>query len=108
MRSRSERSPVWPPATSPPRSIASRRSSRPGSIRETAMNEEQLLWQSQGPDTTGATADELRKRMEELERKTRLRNRGGYQVCAFLFVAFLWWMTLVPNLLVQIGSVLSM
>jgi hypothetical protein len=71
------------------------------------MNEEQQLWQSQSEGTGPMSIDELRKRLQELERKMRARTRGGYLVCGFLVLASIWWMTLIPNAFNQIGSVLT-
>ena len=71
------------------------------------MNEEQLIWQAQSAEQSHPAPEELRRKMEKLERRTRLRNRGGYQVCAFLFVACLWWLTLFHNFLSQAGVALT-
>lgn len=71
------------------------------------MDNDQLLWQNQSAEPLRMTPDELRKRMEQLDRRTRTRNRGAYQACGFLVIAFLWSLTVFPNDLQRIGAVLT-
>lgn len=71
------------------------------------MNDDQLLWQSQSAEPARIAPDELRKRMEALERRTRVRTRGGYVACGGVILGALWWLTLFDNVLQRTGALLT-
>src|SRR5687767_15046837 len=71
------------------------------------MNDDQLLWQSQGAEDSPKNPGELRALIEKLEKKTRTRNRGGYVACGGVILGALWWLTLFENVLQRTGAVLT-
>jgi hypothetical protein len=65
------------------------------------------LWQAQGTEGFRMNTEEIRKRIETMNRKLRRRTIDGYLVCAALIVFFAGWMGVGMNSLQQIGAVLT-
>ena len=65
------------------------------------------LWQAQGTDGFRMSTEEIRKRIETMNRKMRRRTFDGYLVCATLIVFFVGWMFVGMNSLQTVGAVLT-
>jgi len=65
------------------------------------------LWQTQGTEGFRMSSDEIRGRLETMNRKLRRRTIDGYLVCAALIVFFAGWMIVGMNSLQKIGAVLT-
>jgi hypothetical protein len=63
------------------------------------------LWQQQKPEGFRLTSEEIQMNLERLESKVRARTRAGYQVCAFLIIAFGTWAFVEHDLLMRLGAV---
>ncbi|MBV9185656.1 MAG: hypothetical protein JO093_08535 [Acidobacteria bacterium] len=66
------------------------------------------VWQEQSGSGFRMSREEIRKRIEAINRKVRRRTIDGYLVCAFLIAFFVAWMFVGMNALQTIGSVLLM
>ena len=62
------------------------------------------LWQRQTPEGFRLTSEEIQMTLQKLESKVRARTRAGYQVCAFLIVAFGTWAYFEHDTLMRFGS----
>jgi len=65
------------------------------------------LWQAQGSDGFRMSTEDIRKRIETMNRKVRRRNFDGYLVCAVLIVFFTGWMFVGMGSLQKVGAVLT-
>jgi len=62
-------------------------------------------WQAQSGSGFRMSSEEIRNRLETMNRKMRRRTFNGYLVCAFLIVGFIAWMFVGMNTLQTIGAV---
>jgi len=62
-------------------------------------------WQAQSGSGFRMSSEEIRTRLETMNRKMRRRTFNGYLVCAFLIVGFIGWMFVGMNTLQTIGAV---
>lgn len=65
------------------------------------------LWQTQGTEGFRMSTEEIRARIETMNRKLRRRTIDGYLVCAFLIVSMIAWMFVGMNALQLVGAVLT-
>jgi hypothetical protein len=65
------------------------------------------LWQNQNTEGFHTTPDELRKRMEQMEKKLRRRSLDGYLVCGFLVVFFMLWLTVSTDPIQRLGAAMT-
>jgi hypothetical protein len=65
------------------------------------------LWQAQGSDGFRMSTEEIRKRLDAMNRKLRRRNFDMYLVCSVLMAFFIGWMFVGMNSLQKVGAVLS-
>jgi hypothetical protein len=65
------------------------------------------LWQTQGSEGFRMSNEEIRNRIETMNRKMRRRTFDGYLVCAFLIVSMVAWMFVGMNALQLVGAVLT-
>ena len=65
------------------------------------------LWQQQTSEGFRLTSEEIQMNLRKLESKVRVRTRGGYQVCAFLIVAFGTWAFFEHDLLMRLGAAVN-
>jgi len=65
------------------------------------------LWQAQGSDGFRMSTEDIRKRLEAMNRKLRRRNFDMYLVCTVLNVFFIGWMFVGMSSLQKVGTVLS-
>jgi hypothetical protein len=65
------------------------------------------LWQAQGSDGFRMSTEDIRKRIETMNRKLRRRNFDMYLVCSVLIVFFIGSMFVGMNSLQKVGAVLS-
>src|SRR5437660_8960733 len=93
----------------PRRSIASRRFWPAVSAGETAMENDDVaaLWRAQRSEGFRMSNEEIRSRLETMNRKMRRRTIDGYLVCAALIVFFVGWMIVGMNSLQAVGAVLT-
>ena len=70
-------------------------------------NDVVALWQTQGAEGFRMSTEEIRGRIETLNRKLRRRTIDGYLVCAAMIVFFAGWMIVGMNSLQKIGAVLG-
>src|SRR6185295_967138 len=82
--------PASPRATWPRRFIASRRFWPAVLAKESAMKNDDVveIWQTQSRDGFRMRTEDIRKRIETLNRKLRRRTIDGYLVCATLIAVF--------------------
>ena len=66
------------------------------------------VWQAQSGSGFRMSREEIRKRIETMNRKMRRRTLDGYLVCAFLIVSMVVWMFVGMNALQTVGAVLTM
>jgi len=64
------------------------------------------LWRTQPSDGFRMSSEDLRGRIERLNRKLRRRAVDGYLICAVLIVFFAAWMFVGMNALQLVGAVL--
>ena len=64
------------------------------------------LWQAQGSEGFRMSTEDIRKRLETVNRKVRRRTNDGYLVCAVLIVFFTGWMFAGMGSLQKVGAVL--
>lgn len=77
--------------------------------RQDERTEDMLgLWQNQNTEGFRMTPDELRKRMEQMEKKLRRRSFDGYLVCGFLVAFFMWWMVVSGDSMQRLGAAMTM
>jgi hypothetical protein len=65
------------------------------------------LWRAQSSEGFRMSNEEIRKRIETMNRKMRRRTIDGYLVCAALIIFFVGWMFVGMNSLQLIGAVLT-
>jgi protein-S-isoprenylcysteine O-methyltransferase Ste14 len=65
------------------------------------------LWQTQSGDGFRMSSEEIRSRIEVLNRKVRRRNLDVYLVCGSLIAFFIGWMIVGMNTLQTVGAVLA-
>lgn len=65
------------------------------------------LWQNQTTEGFRTTPDELRKRMEQMEKQLRRRSRDGYLLCGFLVVFFMLWLNVSTDPVQRIGAAMT-
>ena len=65
------------------------------------------LWQAQGSDGFRMSTEDIRRRIETLNRKMRRRNFDMYLMCSVLIVFFIGWMFVGMSSLQKVGTVLS-
>ncbi len=65
------------------------------------------LWQSQRGDGFQMTPEDIRKRIETMEKKLKYRTRMGLLVCASLIGFMGLWAVVSNNLLQRLGAVLT-
>jgi hypothetical protein len=65
------------------------------------------LWQTQHSEGFRMSSEEIRRRIEVINRKLRRRTIDGYLVCAALIVFFAGWMIVGTNALQTAGAVLT-
>jgi len=65
------------------------------------------LWQTQGGEGIRISSEEIRRRIEIMNRKLCRRTINGYLVCAMLIVFFIGWMVVGMNSLQLVGAVLT-
>jgi Flp pilus assembly protein TadB len=65
------------------------------------------LWQAQGSDGFRMSTEDIRRRIETMNRKMRRRTFDGYLMCAVLIVFFIGWMFVGMGSLQKVGAVLS-
>jgi hypothetical protein len=65
------------------------------------------LWQAQGTDGFRMSTEDIRRRIETMNRKLRRRNFDMYLVCAVLIVFFIGSMFVGMSALLKVGAVLS-
>lgn len=68
----------------------------------------QNLWQGQSTEDFRMTPEQIRTRIEELIRKTRLRNRGSYVASALVVVSCVWWLIQFDTALERTGTLLTL
>lgn len=66
------------------------------------------LWQEQETDGFRMNADEIRKRMEQMEKKLRRRTVDGYLVCGSLLAFFALWLGVSPDPIQALGAAMTM
>jgi hypothetical protein len=65
------------------------------------------LWQAQGSDGFRMSTEEIRKRLEAMNRRLRRRNFDMYLLCSVLMAFFIGWMFVGMNRLQTLGAVLT-
>lgn len=65
------------------------------------------VWQAQSGSGFRMSSEEIRGRIEAMNRKMRRRTFDGYLVCATMIAFFVGWMFVGMNSLQMIGAVLS-
>jgi len=65
------------------------------------------LWRAQSSDGFRMSSEEIRNRIETMNRKMRRRAFDGYLVCATMIVFFAGWMFVGMNSLQLVGAVLT-
>lgn len=65
------------------------------------------LWRRQNTEAFRASAEEIRRRVKIMERNLRIRTLVGLINCAIVAAAAVWWLTIFPNPLPQLGAVLT-
>jgi len=65
------------------------------------------LWQAQGSEGFRMSTEDIRKRLETVNRKVRKRTNDGYLVCAVLIVFFTGWMFVGMGSLQKVGAILT-
>jgi hypothetical protein len=76
---------------------------------ETAMENDDVaaLWRAQSNEGFRMSSEEIRNRIETMNRKLRRRTFDGYLVCGALIVFFAGWMFVGMNSLQLVGAVLT-
>jgi hypothetical protein len=76
---------------------------------ETAMENDDVaaLWRAQSNEGFRMSSEEIRNRIETMNRKLRRRTIDGYLVCGALIVFFAGWMFVGMNSLQLVGAVLT-
>ena len=64
----------------------------------------QALWQSQSPDRSAITLNEIRQMAQRLEHRVAWRNGREYIVAAIVVAVFGWQMFKFPSALLRIGA----
>ena len=65
------------------------------------------VWQAQSSSGFRMSGDEIRTRIETMNRKMRRRTLDGYLVCASLIAFFVAWMFVGMNELQTVGAILA-
>jgi hypothetical protein len=65
------------------------------------------LWRAQSSEGFRMSNEEIRSRIETMNRKMRRRTFNGYLVCATIIVSFAGWMLVGMNSLQLVGAVLT-
>src|SRR3954451_3008397 len=109
MQRASRRSQASRRATWPRKFIASRRFWPAVSVAENAMKNDDIttLWQTQGTEGFRMSSEEIRNRIEVMDRKMRRRTIDGYLICAVLIAFFAGWMFVGMNTLQLVGAILT-
>jgi hypothetical protein len=95
-----------------PRSTASKASWRRDFTKEEAMQNElppqdlKTVWQSQNPEATQMSIDEIRTRVRNFERKIRRRNLREYVAAAVIAAGFAFFAWHSPLPIVRVGHAL--
>ena len=63
------------------------------------------LWQNQTSEGFRMTPEEIQLKVQELDKKLRLRTYNGYLVCGFLIVCFAIWTAYERDMLMRLGAV---
>ncbi len=74
---------------------------------EMNSNELQNLWQSQSTEGFQMSTEEIRRRIQALNKSIRARNYAGFASCAVVMIACLNWLTFVPTLTERIGALMT-
>ena len=74
---------------------------------DTQSNDVVTLWQTQGTEGFRMSTEDIRSRIEAMNRKLRRRAIDGYLVCGALVAFFVGWMIVGMNSLQQVGAVLT-
>ena len=65
------------------------------------------LWRAQSSEGFRMSNEEIRNRIETMNRKMRRRTIGGYLLCATIIVSFAGWLFIGMNSLQLVGAVLT-
>src|SRR4051812_17038543 len=109
MQLASPRSPAFPRETWPQRSIASRRFLPAVSVEENVMENDDIgeLWRKQPGDGFRMSSEDIRSRIDVMDRKLRRRAIDLYLLFAAEIAFFGGWMMVRMNALQTAGGVLT-
>lgn len=65
------------------------------------------LWQSQSAGNFQMTTEEIHMKIEQLDRASQQKTRGGYLVCGFLILFFSLWAIVEHDPLMRAGALLT-
>jgi hypothetical protein len=75
---------------------------------DSPSNDLQRLWQRQGTEEFRMTPQQIHTRIEDLGRRARRRNRGGYVVGALVILTCVWWAIQFDNATQRTGTLLTL
>jgi len=66
------------------------------------------IWQSQSTEGFRMSTEDIRRRIEQMDKKLRRKRFAFYTVCGFLIAFFLAWEAISTNPLQRVGAMLTM
>jgi len=75
---------------------------------ESSPNDTRNVWQNQKAEGIPMSAEEIRRKIDQLDKKIRWRNFRGIAACILVIAFVVRWFVIFPNLVQRIGALLTL